>query len=112
MPIMPTQSPSTDLLSLNSLAPAAPRWLWPPRIPIGSLTLITGDPGTGKSTLALDLAARVTAALPWPVPASRGTPLELTREAGDVIYLGGEDDLAAVTLPRLIAAGGDPARFF
>jgi hypothetical protein len=41
-------------------------WLWPGRIPIGRVTLLVGDPGVGKSLLALDVAARVTAAKPWP----------------------------------------------
>jgi hypothetical protein len=147
---MPTDSfPTATVLSLDSLTPAAPRWLWPGRIPIGALTLITGDPGTGKSILALDIAARLTASLPWPdAPRSRAIPsphsrraarpepaeracpepaegvapasspnaslppLELSRPPADVLYLGAEDDLASVTLPRLRAAGGDPSRFF
>jgi hypothetical protein len=46
----------------------APRlhWLWPRRIPLGCLTLIVGQPGLGKSLLAVDLAARISAAGPWP----------------------------------------------
>src|SRR5437763_1508413 len=36
------------------------RWLWPGCIPMGALTLIAGDPGVGKSMLALDIVARVT----------------------------------------------------
>src|SRR5205823_6553945 len=35
------------------------QWLWPGWIPLGKLTLLDGDPGLGKSTLLLDLAARV-----------------------------------------------------
>ena len=35
-------------------------WLWPGWIPRGSLTLLVGDPGIGKSLLAADIAARVT----------------------------------------------------
>lgn len=34
-------------------------WLWYPYIPYGKLTIIQGDPGQGKSTLALNLAAIV-----------------------------------------------------
>lgn len=41
-------------------------WLWPGRIPMGRLTLLVGDPGLGKTLLAADLAARVSANVPWP----------------------------------------------
>lgn len=33
------------------------QWLWHPYIPFGKLTIIQGDPGEGKTTLALRLAA-------------------------------------------------------
>jgi hypothetical protein len=33
--------------------PAQPlQWLWPEKIPLGKVTLLIGDPGTGKSLLA------------------------------------------------------------
>ena len=34
-------------------------WLWPGRIPLGKLTLIAGYPSSGKTSIALDIAARV-----------------------------------------------------
>ena len=34
-------------------------WLWPGRIPMGSITVLAGDPGLGKSLLSLDLAVAV-----------------------------------------------------
>lgn len=50
-----------DQLLCAADQPAQPiEWLWQDRIPIGKVTLLAGDPGTGKSLLALDLAARVT----------------------------------------------------
>ena len=51
---------------LNKLAAEHVDWLWPGRIPLGGLTLLVGDPGVGKSLLVADIAARVSAALPWP----------------------------------------------
>ena len=36
-----------------------PDWLWPNRIPLGKLTLIAGYPSSGKTSVALDVAARV-----------------------------------------------------
>ena len=32
-------------------------WLWYPYIPFGKVTIIQGDPGEGKTTLALRLAS-------------------------------------------------------
>ena len=34
-------------------------WLWYPYIPYGKITLLQGDPGDGKSTFILHLAAAV-----------------------------------------------------
>ncbi len=41
-------------------------WLWYPYIPFGKITVIQGDPGEGKSTVALDLVSRLTRGLPMP----------------------------------------------
>ena len=43
-----------------------PDWLWPNRIPLGKLTLIAGYPSSGKTSLALDIAARVSRGAPAP----------------------------------------------
>jgi transcriptional regulator with AAA-type ATPase domain len=34
-------------------------WLWPGRIPLGKITLLDGDPGTGKSLIAMSIAASI-----------------------------------------------------
>lgn len=34
-------------------------WLWPNRIPMGELTIVAGYPASGKTAVALDVAARV-----------------------------------------------------
>lgn len=77
-------------------------WLWPGRIPLGKLSLIDGDPGTGKSGLTGDLAARVSSGLPLP----DGHSLE----AGGVVLLSAEDGLADTIRPRLDAAGADTSK--
>ncbi len=41
-------------------------WLWPGRIARGKITLLAGDPGLGKSLVALDIAARLSRGAPWP----------------------------------------------
>jgi hypothetical protein len=51
---------------LAGLESATLQWFWPQRIPLGRVTLLAGDPGIGKSLLALDIAARATRGKPWP----------------------------------------------
>ena len=41
-------------------------WLWRGRIPFGKITLLDGDPGVGKSLLALTIAACVSTGRPLP----------------------------------------------
>ena len=77
-------------------------WLWTGRIPRGKLSIIDGDPGTGKSAATTDLAARVSAGLTMPDGACC--------EAAGVVICSAEDGLADTIRPRLDAAGGDPVR--
>jgi putative DNA primase/helicase len=76
-------------------------WLWPGRIARRKLTLSIGDPDLGKSQIGLDAIARITAALPWPDPASGNAPL------GSCIILSAEDAADDVLRPRLEAARAD-----
>jgi hypothetical protein len=78
-------------------------WLWPGRIPLGKLTVLDGDPKTGKSTAMLDLAARVSTATPLP----DGHRLEAP---ANVILMTAEDGLGDTVRPRLDAAGADARR--
>jgi RecA-family ATPase len=71
-------------------------------VPLGKLTVVDGDPGLGKSTLLLDLAARVSRHDTMP-DGSRG-------RYGDVILLTAEDSLEDTVKPRLRAAGADLER--
>src|SRR5205085_693544 len=41
-------------------------WMWPGRLALGKLAILEGDPGLGKSFLALDLCARLSTGQPWP----------------------------------------------
>jgi len=60
-------------------------WLWPRRIPLGKITLLAGDPGLGKSMLALDIAARLSRGLPFPdAPAPVALPLDVERSTLNV----------------------------
>jgi hypothetical protein len=78
-------------------------WLWEGRIPRGKLTIVEGDPGTGKSAIVMDLTARVSSGQAMPDGSAGGV-------AAGVVILSAEDGLADTVRPRLDAAGGDPAR--
>ena len=90
------------LVPLDTVQPEELAWLWPGRIPRGKIVTLDGDPSVGKSTLAVDIAARVTTGEQWPDGADG--------EKGHVLILSAEDGLADTIRPRLDAAGGDPAR--
>jgi hypothetical protein len=84
------------------------QWLWPGRIPLGKVTILDGDPGLGKSLIAVDLAARVTT--------GRGMPDEsdaLLRSPHGaphgVVLLSAEDGPGDTIAPRLLTAGADLA---
>ena len=75
-------------------------WLWYPYIPYGKLTVIQGDPGEGKSTFILNIAALLTRGEAMPDGYKIHGPQK-------VVYQTAEDDLADTVKPRLIAAGAD-----
>jgi hypothetical protein len=86
--------------SLADIQPETVKWLWEGRIPFGKVTLLESEPGVGKSTLTLDLAARV----------SRGAAMPMMKthvEPGNVIIFSGDDGLADTVRPRLDVAGAD-----
>lgn len=41
----------------SSVAAHKVDWLWYPYVPFGKITIIQGDPGDGKTTLVLNIAA-------------------------------------------------------
>ena len=72
-------------------------------IPYGKLTIIQGDPGDGKTTMVLNLAAKL----------SKGEALDenmKVTEPVNVIYQTAEDGLADTVKPRLELAGADCER--
>jgi hypothetical protein len=47
---------------VDQIEARAVEWLWRVVLPLGKVCILDGDPGLGKSTVLLDLAARVTMA--------------------------------------------------
>ena len=91
------------LITASEIEPREIVWLWYPFIPVGKVTILQGDPGDGKSTFMLELAARMTS----------GRPLPFAREEvtgpNRVIYQTSEDDADDTVVPRFLKAGGDPS---
>lgn len=94
---------------MADIEPADVSFLWEPYIPLGKLTLLEGDPGCGKTFLALQLAACISTGAPLPGP--DGTP---TREMAPatVLYMSAEDGLADTLRPRLDKMKADTKRVF
>jgi putative DNA primase/helicase len=94
--------PGFALVSAESVTPEVVRWLWPDWLSLGKLQLLAGSPGTGKTTIAVSLAATVTCGAPWPDGGQS--------EPGDVLIWSGEDGMADTLLraswrPAAIAGG-------
>ncbi len=88
----------------DTIKPATIKWLWPGRIPLGKLTLLFGDPGIGKSLLTTTIAAHVSTGKPWP----DGSKCP----EGETLLFSAHDNVPAVIVPRLIAAGADLTKVF
>jgi hypothetical protein len=90
------------LIYASEIEPEVVRWLWLHRFPRGKISIVEGDPGVGKSTLTLDIAARASTGRPFP-----GEDGTAHRDPENVILFVGEDGLADTVKPRLMAAGAD-----
>jgi hypothetical protein len=67
-------APGAVVRCFSDIAAKPLRWLWPGRIPLGKLTLLAGDPGLGKTLVALDIIARVTRGLNGPMARHSNIP--------------------------------------
>jgi hypothetical protein len=98
------QTPCGDRLfiRMSEITPKKKEWFWHQRIPKGELTMVDGDPGSAKSVMSLDLAARASTGRMMP-DGTEGT-------LGGVILVVGEDSLAKTVWQRLHVAGADKRR--
>ena len=94
---------TVTLTSAASIKPRPVFWLWDGRLALGTLGLLAGRQGLGKSTLAYWLAARVT----------RGDlDGEFRGNPKSVLICATEDSWEHTIVPRLIAAGADLERIY
>ena len=100
---MTEQKIELKMIRMSEVQSQEIEWLWYPFIPYGKLTIIQGDPGDGKTTMVLNLAAKL----------SKGEALDenmKVTEPVNVIYQTAEDGLADTVKPRLELAGADCER--
>jgi hypothetical protein len=102
---MPADNPYQDeskrliiITSASKIKPARVRWLWLDRLAVGTLALLAGREGVGKSILAYWLVAAIT----------RGVlPGEHHGQPKAVLVAASEDSWEHTIVPRLMAAGAD-----
>ena len=89
------------LTAASTIAVRPVRWLWKGRVPLGSLALVAGREGIGKSTVAYTLAADITRGRLY------GEYLDRPRS---VLVAATEDSWEHTIVPRLMAACADLER--
>jgi hypothetical protein len=89
---------------LSDLIEQVTPWLWPAHLAFGMPALLEGDPGLGKSLIALDLCARLSRGLPFPDGQPSPGPC-------NCLVLNSEDTEAEVR-SRLAKLGADLERIF
>lgn len=91
-------------ICMSDVEPEEVDWLIEPYIPLGTLTIIEGDPDEGKSFAALSIAAALTK--------GRGLPFGEIEAPGNILLLSAEDGRANTIRPRLDSLGADVSRIF
>ncbi|HEY2252990.1 MAG TPA: AAA family ATPase [Planctomycetaceae bacterium] len=86
------------------------RWLWRDRIPLGRVTLIEGEARSGKSFVALDLAARASGGVAWPDSPQAAPGGDNAQPLQGCLLVSLQDNPADTLGRRLQVAGGDPNR--
>jgi hypothetical protein len=104
IPVTEAAAPiSAEIVTLSQIEPQEVSWLWEPYIARGTLSMLSGDPGAGKTYVSLAIAAAITLGqVPGGHPSS---------PPADVLYLSVENSAAHVVRPRFNLLGGDPRRF-
>ena len=117
--------PKLKLINMDSVEVEQVEWLLYPFIPYGKVTIIQGDPGEGKTTMVLQIIAKLTRGEPI-LPVTDTTKEKRSDEVDsenedldaednmqeqssvspvNVIYQTAEDGLGDTIKPRLLAAG-------
>ena len=117
--------PDLKLINMETVEVEQIEWLFYPFIPFGKVTIIQGDPGEGKTTMVLQIIAKLTkgeeilprqentAEVKDGAETVADSDVKLSEspiEPVNVIYQTAEDGLGDTIKPRLLAAGADCSR--
>ena len=97
----PPQEETVEIIRMSEVDTQTVEWLWEPYIPFGKVTIVQGNPGEGKTTFALRLAAACTNRKPLP-------PHGSACSRSNVIYQTAEDGLGDTIKPRLDGSRSRP----
>ncbi|WP_226863281.1 AAA family ATPase [Mycolicibacterium baixiangningiae] len=96
--VPPAAGRSASIQWASTIRPKRQVWLWENKIPIATPSALAGRGGTGKTTYACHMIARL----------SRGQlPGQYYGQPRPSLIWSGEDSWETVLVPRLIAAGAD-----
>jgi hypothetical protein len=104
LPADPTAAATcADIVYLSDLPLRPVEWLWQDRLASGTLAMLAGEPGSGKTWIALAIAAAL----------SRGRAPFTGEQLKPctVLYASVEHDSSEVIHPRFAKLNGDAARF-
>ena len=120
--------PELKLINMDTVEVEQIEWLLYPFIPYGKVTIIQGDPGEGKTTMVLQIIAKLTRGETiLPADSTKDKRIDIDSESDmvdaeniennastqhleapvNVIYQTAEDGLGDTIKPRLLAAGAD-----
>jgi putative DNA primase/helicase len=99
MTLADLENPLVQLQCAADIIPEPIEWLWPGWLAKGKLHIFAGAAGTGKTTIAMNMAATIT----------RGDlfPDNSICQQGSVLIWSGEDSASDTLVPRLMAAGAN-----
>lgn len=95
-------SPTVEIVCASDIEQKNISWLWDGWLAAGKIHILSGAPGTGKTSIALSLASIISQGGQWP----DGSKAVI----GNILIWSGEDDPGDTLVPRLTLANADLSR--